>query len=274
MKTVFVGLEAVPFDGDELLAMCDNLTGNVWVSQNRLCINLGLPLYYHPEPWVSGWYGVAQEPDVDLDYDTGEDETFLLRVERIPQWLESINPDMIRSVQLKAERYHAGLARALRQHFQEKALWESKIIADYGDRISQNEQAIGCGLAAMSTPKPKQYIERDVRRKLQNEIGGEAEVPYIAGGNGTIGYIDLMTDTEIIEVKRCDVWKDVIGQLAIYHQSHQDKYKRAHLFETAKYQKSDVAKRKIEHDLEINGIRTTWTTWEYSKSKDQGRLFE
>jgi hypothetical protein len=66
--------------------------------------------------------------------------------------------------------------------------------------------------------------EKQIQKKLQTELCGliEVETPD--------GYIDLLTDTEIIEIKNGEKWKQGLGQLAVYSLSYPSHIKRLHLF--------------------------------------------
>lgn len=66
--------------------------------------------------------------------------------------------------------------------------------------------------------------EKAIQRRLQNELGGEIEVKT------NVGYIDLLTNDEIIEIKEGSCWKHAVGQVlmyAVYYPNHQ---RRIHLF--------------------------------------------
>lgn len=63
------------------------------------------------------------------------------------------------------------------------------------------------------------------RDKLADELNGDVEVEVING------YVDIITDDEIIEVKRMKRWKQAIGQIMVYG-LHLDNYKkRIHLID-------------------------------------------
>lgn len=70
----------------------------------------------------------------------------------------------------------------------------------------------------------KKYPEKRVQLKLRESMGGLIEVPCLGGR------IDLLTDTEIIEVKVAKQWKSALGQLLIYSQYYPFHRKRMHLF--------------------------------------------
>jgi hypothetical protein len=69
-------------------------------------------------------------------------------------------------------------------------------------------------------------IEKNIQLKLQKMLGGTIEV------RTAFGYIDLMTDTHIIEIKQLSRWKHAIGQILSYGISEmcENKQKRIHLF--------------------------------------------
>ena len=68
--------------------------------------------------------------------------------------------------------------------------------------------------------------------KLQEELGGCIEV-YTE-----FGFIDLLTDKEIIEIKNGNNWKHGFGQIIVYGEFYPLHKKRLHLF-------------NIQKDLEI-----------------------
>jgi hypothetical protein len=72
--------------------------------------------------------------------------------------------------------------------------------------------------------KRKKHPERDVRDRLQSQLGGVAEA-YTK-----YGLIDLLTDTELIEVKAVDRWKDAIGHIVAKSEKYPTHKKRLHLF--------------------------------------------
>ena len=72
--------------------------------------------------------------------------------------------------------------------------------------------------------KRKKHPERDVRDRLQTQLGGVAEA-YTK-----YGLIDLLTDTELIEVKAVDRWKDAIGHIVAKSEKYPTHKKRLHLF--------------------------------------------
>lgn len=68
--------------------------------------------------------------------------------------------------------------------------------------------------------------ERKIRDRLKLELGGLTEVII------PVGRIDLLTETEVIEVKHISEWKSAMGQVLAYSNFYPNHYKRLHLFST------------------------------------------
>ncbi|HIK29897.1 MAG TPA: MarR family transcriptional regulator [Oscillatoriales cyanobacterium M59_W2019_021] len=91
-------------------------------------------------------------------------------------------------------------------------------------------------------------IEFQVREHLKSQLGGLTEVKTPAGR------IDLLTETEIIEVKRVDDWKSALGQILIYSGFYPEHQKRLHLFGSAKDEKqiSTIANSCLAFDVLVS----------------------
>ena len=70
----------------------------------------------------------------------------------------------------------------------------------------------------------RMHPERDVRDRLQAQLGGKVEA-YTKWG-----LIDLLTETELIEVKIVHQWKDAIGHIIAKSRAFPTHTKRLHLF--------------------------------------------
>jgi hypothetical protein len=70
----------------------------------------------------------------------------------------------------------------------------------------------------------RMHPERDVRDRLQAKLGGKVEA-YTKWG-----LIDLLTETELIEVKIVHQWKDAIGHIIAKSRAFPTHAKRLHLF--------------------------------------------
>lgn len=77
----------------------------------------------------------------------------------------------------------------------------------------------------------KNNTELTIRDRMKEELSGAVEVVI------PVGRIDLLTDTEIIEIKDINDWKEALGKLLAYSPFFPKHAKRIHLFG-----KSDLAK--------------------------------
>jgi len=77
--------------------------------------------------------------------------------------------------------------------------------------------------------------EKDIQLRLCSEINGRMEVETKSG------FIDILSDTEIIEIKNGKNWKYAIGQILCYSNEYPEHTKRIHLFD-------------IENNEQINKI--------------------
>jgi hypothetical protein len=85
--------------------------------------------------------------------------------------------------------------------------------------------------------RTKQSIETQIRDRLHSELGGLIEISTAAGR------IDLLTETEIIEIKNIKDWKAALGQILVYSAFYLNHQKRIHLF-------GSQAELEKLHDLE------------------------
>jgi hypothetical protein len=95
--------------------------------------------------------------------------------------------------------------------------------------------------------KTTNNIESQVKDCLQQQLGGLQEVSTPAGR------IDLLTETEIIEVKRVSDWKSALGQVLAYSGFYPDYKKRIHLFglEADQQQLSTIKSTCLPFDVEV-----------------------
>lgn len=77
-----------------------------------------------------------------------------------------------------------------------------------------------------------EYIENNkekvIQLRLHQELGGEIEVET------AVGFIDLLTKDEIIEIKEGRNWKHAVGQILMYGIEYPSHNKRIHLFDMEK----------------------------------------
>lgn len=67
-------------------------------------------------------------------------------------------------------------------------------------------------------------VERKVQESLLRVVGGKKEVYTESGA------IDILTDTELIEIKATHCWKNAIGQLMVFSYYYPRHRLRLHLF--------------------------------------------
>ena len=95
--------------------------------------------------------------------------------------------------------------------------------------------------------KRKRHPERDVRDRLQSQLGGQVEA-YTR-----YGLIDLLTATELIEIKTVDRWKDAVGHILAKAHRYPNHAKRLHLFSS-----EEPILETIEQVCTPHNIRVTY----------------
>ncbi len=89
----------------------------------------------------------------------------------------------------------------------------------------QNDVEFGQALSKVAySYNSKNDREAIIQTKLHKKLGGQIEVET------PVGYIDLLTDSELIEIKHVDNWKHAVGQLICYGNYYDEHRKRLHLF--------------------------------------------
>lgn len=75
-----------------------------------------------------------------------------------------------------------------------------------------------------TSKKRKKKKEVQYKRDLAKQLNGKVEVKTLAGT------IDILTMTEIIEVKEVKAWKHALGQVLVYGHYYPSHQKRIHLY--------------------------------------------
>ncbi len=88
-------------------------------------------------------------------------------------------------------------------------------------------------------------LEKKYQEKLHKELGGALEVET------PVGFIDLLTEEKIIEIKSSKNWKHAIGQVLCYGNFYKEKKKCIYLFGEIK-NIEHVRNICGTHDIEIN----------------------
>jgi hypothetical protein len=82
--------------------------------------------------------------------------------------------------------------------------------------------------------KKVQKYEHVLRDLLWHQLGGKTEVKT------PIGFIDLLTNNEIIEIKNFKDWKHGVGQLKTYQYYYPEHKARLHLFNVIDYKIEEI----------------------------------
>ena len=73
-------------------------------------------------------------------------------------------------------------------------------------------------------PNKNKLVEKNIRNRLSNTLNGKTEIEC------GYGYIDIVTDNQIIEVKNAIKYLSALGQILAYSIDFPEKSKRIHLF--------------------------------------------
>jgi hypothetical protein len=118
---------------------------------------------------------------------------------------------------------HPQLATVLAQWISPKfAVKVSKWVEEWKE-INNNKTVYFNELSKIE-PSNSRKIEKDIQLRLKNELNAEMEIKTEAG------YIDLMNEQYIIEIKEFSKWKHALGQILSYSAFYPDKVKRVYLF--------------------------------------------
>jgi ribosomal protein L3 len=99
-----------------------------------------------------------------------------------------------------------------------------------------------------SISSPVKGTEAWYRDQLAEKLKGKVEV------NTEAGRIDILTDTELIEVKRVSAWKGAIGQVKSYGCYYPNHSKRIHLFGKL----TERRLKMIQEVCQLEGILVTY----------------
>ena len=109
--------------------------------------------------------------------------------------------------------------------------------------INNNKDIYNNEISILKSDEDNTYQkEKEIQLKLQNELGGEIEVKT------KTGFIDLLTETEIIEIKSGKNWKHALGQILAYSIYYPKHKKIIYLFDI----KNDEIINKVCEKYDIN----------------------
>lgn len=98
------------------------------------------------------------------------------------------------------------------------------------------------------TQKTNKGKEKEVQVKLSTKLNGQMEINTLAGR------IDILTATEVIEVKSVNQWKAALGQVLVYGDYYPSHSMRIHLFGEIQESYLDMIKRHCEK----RSVIVTW----------------
>ena len=96
--------------------------------------------------------------------------------------------------------------------------------------------------------QPSPNSEAFYRDRLAKKLNGKTEV------NTPVGRIDIVTKTEIIELKNVKYWKSAIGQIKSYGQYYPEHRQRIHLFGEL----TESKLKQIQATCDLENIFLTW----------------
>ena len=148
-----------------------------------------------------------------------------------------------------AYRVYLVLQKAIRMRVQLSALeiMEQAKISRSGYSSAIGKLADANLLPDWCSIKRKRHPERDVRDRLQSQLGGQVEA-YTR-----YGLIYLLTATELIEIKTVDRWKDAVGHILAKAHRYPNHAKRLHLFSS-----EEPILETIEQVCTPHNIRVTY----------------
>jgi hypothetical protein len=94
-------------------------------------------------------------------------------------------------------------------------------------------------------PRPHNGLEKSIRDRLHQTLGGRVEAPT------KFGPVDLLTATELIEVKELPDWKTGLGQLLAKTNCYSDRAKRLHLYGRSSNNLDNIRACCAEFDIAV-----------------------
>lgn len=95
--------------------------------------------------------------------------------------------------------------------------------------------------------------EKEIQAKLAKQVKGRVEVET------PVGYIDILSEVQIIEVKQIKDWKCALGQILVYGSYFPQHQKRIHLFDTEITKDENMNKlRLIQRHCNAHNVIVTW----------------
>lgn len=144
--------------------------------------------------------------------------------------------------------------------FVEKHILFTQELSHLGNLLAENFfwQGLCSALSQSAHSKDSQEAkEKDIQNRIAADFSGATEVGTPAGR------IDVLTDSEVIEVKAAQNWKNAIGQVLAYQTYYPEKTPRVHLFGSKK-----GIYRVIEDAKYICASLGISLTWEFYSERE------
>ena len=103
-------------------------------------------------------------------------------------------------------------------------------------------------MVSQPNKKPVEFYESVYSVTFAESVNGKREVKT------PVGLIDVLTDLEVIEIKRVKQWKSAVGQIILYGAYYPEKGKRIHLLGLCPADQKEL----IEIACNKVGVRVTW----------------
>jgi hypothetical protein len=111
--------------------------------------------------------------------------------------------------------------------------------------LVQRMRPLGLIPAWLELDPSSRSLEAQIRDRLHSELGGAIEVQT------THGPVDLLTATELIEIKRIEDWKTGFGQILAKANDYPDHRKRLHLFGNSKRNLANIKLVCAEFEITV-----------------------
>ena len=149
---------------------------------------------------------------------------------------------------------HPRLGVCLAQWLSVKFMLEvSEWIEEWKNISEINSKKYIFSLENIEPDNDKSCVEKDIQIRLHKELGGEMEV------HTNFGYIDLLTETELIEIKVGNNWKHGLGQLLAYRKFYLNHKLRLHLFDIE--EQNDISDWCKEYNVSV--------TYDFSNTEEK-----
>jgi hypothetical protein len=104
-------------------------------------------------------------------------------------------------------------------------------VIEWSAQSKQNCSKLMYELSHLEPDEGVDKAEREVQMKLKEELGAMSEVQtHFCMYMQKTGYIDLLTDIELIEIKEAALWKHALGQVLAYGEHYPEHRRVIYLF--------------------------------------------